>query len=104
MQESGLAYKIFKARWILIAITPFLWFFTFVTLFAGGPANLHRFILFLNFLTFALYILNLIISIKIKNKEFITVSIAMLIVYSGFIWLNYFWGIEYTITALTVGS
>lgn len=93
---------IYKAKWIIVGTSAFMWLFTFGVLFAGGTAICNRTMLAINILLILFQMLNLITAFK-KDKTSFTLLFVILAFTLGGMCIDYIWSWNYTIKALTVG-
>ncbi len=94
---------IYKAKWIIVAMSAIAWIIALGTLFVGESASINRLLLGVNLLFFIMQTLNVFISFKNKQKNTGIALLICLIVYLALLWIIYIESWNYTVKAMTIG-
>ena len=94
---------IYKAKWIIIAMSAIALIIAFGVLYVGDTAYTNRLLLGANLLLLIMQTLNVFTAFKNKQKDTGIALLICLIVYFALLWVIYIGSWNYTVKAMTIG-
>lgn len=104
LPERRLPMKlIYKAKWAIVILFAMAFAASFAALFAGGAADVNKWLLAANVALIIAQSVNVIYAFRYRHKDIGIALLVCLLIGIGLMWPLYLWSWNYTVKALTTG-
>lgn len=94
---------IYRAKWVIVMLFMITFAASFAVLFAGGAAEVNRWLLAANLLLIIVQSANVVYAFRNGHKDGGIALFVCLLIGIGLMWLIYIWSWNYAVKALTIG-
>lgn len=94
---------IYKAKWLIVILFTIVFAVSFAVLFAGGAADVNRWLMATNLLLIIAQSVNVVYAFRNRHRDVGIALLVCLLIGIGLMWAIYIWSWNYTVKALTVG-